>query len=106
MYAICFYVPIEHLETVKKAMFLAGAGKYKNYDHCCWQTKGEGQFRPLEGSNPAIGQHDVIEMAEEYKVEMICDDRHIKAALFAMKEAHPFEQPAFYYWKINPELPN
>ena len=52
MYKIEFYTPESHLETVKKAMFEAGAGHLENYDCCCWQTRGIGQFRPLEGSNP------------------------------------------------------
>ena len=52
MYKIEFYVPESHLEAVKRAMFGAGAGKIGNYDSCCWQIKGLGEFRPLEGATP------------------------------------------------------
>jgi hypothetical protein len=48
------------VEKVKSALFKVGAGKYKHYDQCCWQTKGQGQFRPLVGSNPAIGSHVML----------------------------------------------
>ncbi len=53
MYKICFYVPESHLEKVKEALFATGAGRIGDYDHCCWQTRGTGQFRPL-ASRPAI----------------------------------------------------
>ena len=44
MYRISFYVPEQHLENVKKALFEHGAGIIGNYQHCCWQIKGEGFF--------------------------------------------------------------
>ena len=61
MYSLVFYVPETHLEVVKEAVFLAGAGAIGDYDHCCWQAKGQGQFRPLEGSHPHLGTKDCIE---------------------------------------------
>ena len=53
MYKISVYVPENSVEKVKQALFDAGAGRIGNYDSCCWQTAGIGQFRPLENSNPA-----------------------------------------------------
>ena len=53
-YKLCFYVPTSHVEQVKNAIFEAGAGHMGDYDACCFQTLGQGQFRPLEGSNPYI----------------------------------------------------
>ena len=60
-----FYVPESHLETVKSAMFSAGAGKAGLYDSCAWQTAGEGQFRPLPGSRPFLGEQDKLETVVE-----------------------------------------
>ena len=71
MLSIQFYVPESHLEPVKNALFAAGAGKIGNYDCCAWQTKGEGQFRALEGSQPFLGQKGQIEKVSEWKVEMV-----------------------------------
>ena len=45
MQQVVFYVPESHLESVKNAMFEAGAGKLGNYQQCCWQTKGQGLAR-------------------------------------------------------------
>ncbi len=100
MYQICFYVPLSHLEEVKEALFSAGAGRIGNYDRCCWQCPGEGQFRPLAGSQPTLGQQDVVERVGEYKVELVCTEEHIHAAIGALKTHHPYEEPAFSVVKI------
>ncbi len=104
MYKIYFYVPESHLEAVKEALFLAGAGRIGNYDRCSWQCLGEGQFRPLTGSQPAIGQQDVVAVVAEYKVELVCADAHIDNAISALKAAHPYEEPAFDVIKISNKL--
>lgn len=95
MYKVCFYVPAEYLEAVKSAMFDAGAGRVGDYDRCAWQVLGQGQFRPLEGSQPFIGQAGEVEKVAEYRVEMVCDSECIAAAVAALKSAHPYEEPAF-----------
>ncbi|GAB1256535.1 CBU_2076 family Dot/Icm type IV secretion system effector [Aurantivibrio plasticivorans] len=95
MYKISVFIPSDHLEPVKAAMFAAGAGKVGDYDCCAWQTEGEGQFRPLAGSSPFIGQQGKVETVCEYKVEMVCDNVHLREAIYAMRLAHPYEEPAF-----------
>ena len=100
MYKLCFYVPENATDLVKKALFEAGAGKIGDYDSCCWQTLGNGQFRPLDNSSPYIGQKGKIETVTEYKVEMVCDDKYIEAAIEALKKAHPYEEPAFDVCKL------
>ena len=95
MFKLCFYVPASHLAQVKDAVFAAGAGQIGDYEHCCWQTLGEGQFRPLTGSNPHIGELDELSVVAEYKVELVCDEKIIKQVVKALKAAHPYEEPAF-----------
>lgn len=95
MYKIGFYVPSSHLESVKAALFAAGAGRIGNYDSCAWQTLGQGQYRPLSGSQPYHGQTGKLEMVEEYRVELVCSDELIKAVVKALRTAHPYEEPAF-----------
>lgn len=95
MYKICFFVPPSHLETVKQAIFNAGAGKMGDYDNCCWQVLGTGQFRPLSGSQPYIGEQGKVEKVEEYRVELLCAAECIKATVDALRDAHPYEEPAF-----------
>lgn len=100
MYNICVFIPESHLQIVKQAMFDAGAGRIGNYDSCSWETRGQGQFRPLSGSQPFIGQQGKIEIVDEYKLEMVCDDRYIKDVIAAMKASHPYETPAYNVWPL------
>lgn len=95
MFKLCYFVPESHLEATKRAVFNAGAGKIGDYDHCAWQCKGQGQFRPLEGSDPFLGQKGEIEVVTEFKVELVCTDAKIQGAIEALKQAHPYEEPAY-----------
>jgi structural hemagglutinin/hemolysin toxin protein RtxA len=105
MYTLCFYVPASSLEAVKAAVFAAGAGQIGNYDHCCWETEGQGQFRPLAGSNPAIGIQGEIKRLAEYRVEMVCEGECVRAAVDALIAAHPYEEPAWHVLEMLTELP-
>jgi hypothetical protein len=100
MYQLCFYVPESHLEAVKEALFAQGAGQHNGYDQCCWQVRGEGQFRPLRDSRPYLGKPDSLEKVVEYKVEMICADDLIKTAVQTLLAVHPYEEPAYRLYKI------
>jgi hypothetical protein len=95
MYKLCFYVPESHLDQVKAAVLAAGAGRIGDYDSCCWQVLGQGQFRPLVGSKPFLGQEGAVEAVAEYRVEMVCEEQSLKGAVSALLEAHPYEEPAW-----------
>jgi len=101
MYKLCFYVPKSHLEVVKEALFSAGAGRYKNYDQCSWEVLGEGQFRPLEKSNPFTGNKFELKKIPEYRVEMVIDFNEIEKIIQILHEVHPYEEPAYEFWQIN-----
>jgi len=100
MYKLCYFVPESHLETTKQALFAAGAGRIGDYDCCAWQCLGQGQFRPLPGSNPYLGKSGVVETVPEYKVEMVCEDDLVADAVRALKQAHPYEEPAYEVFRI------
>jgi len=106
MYKLCFYVPDSHLESVKNAVFAAGAGRIGDYDSCCWQVLGEGQFRPLTGSAPFLGQHGELERVAEYRVEMVCEAANIGASVAALLAAHPYQEPAWDVVALVTELPS
>ncbi|MFT6153422.1 MAG: hypothetical protein ACJA0E_001764 [Bermanella sp.] len=95
MYRINVYIPESHLEVVKTAMFNAGAGRMGNYEHCCWQIQGQGQFRPLAGSNAFIGKQGSSETVDEFKVELVCESAVLSLVITAMKQVHPYEEPAY-----------
>jgi len=100
MYKMCYFVPESHLEQTKQALFAVGAGRIGEYDSCAWQCKGQGQFRPLEGSDPYLGSQGEVEVVDEFKVELVCKDSLIHDALKALKQAHPYEEPAYEIFRI------
>lgn len=101
MFKLVFFVPKEHVDRVKQAVFEAGAGKIGDYDHCSWQVLGTGQFRPNSGSRPFIGAEGELECVEEYRVEMVCEDSLIEQAVRALVRAHPYEEPAYDVWQLH-----
>ena len=100
MHKLVFFVPETHKEQVKQAVFNAGAGRFDGYDCCSWETLGNGQFRPLDGSQPFIGEQDKIEQVSEYRVEVICADEQLKTVITALLLAHPYETPAYECWPV------
>ena len=100
MFKLAFFVPASHVDVVKQAVFAAGAGRIGAYDSCAWQTLGQGQFRPLDGSRPFIGQSGVVESVEEWKVELVVADALIQQVVVALKQSHPYETPAYEVWRL------
>lgn len=100
MYKLAFFVPESDAEAVKSAVFATGAGRIGDYEHCCFQTRGQGQFRPLAGAQPHIGEVNQLETVTELKVELVCDDPLVKSAVAALKAAHPYEEPAYDLWRL------
>lgn len=100
-YLLGVYVPSGHEESLKAALFAAGAGKMGNYSHCCWSTTGKGQFLPLSGSRPAIGQPDTMQVLSETKIEMIVSESRYSAVKNALIKTHPYEEPAYHFIPIN-----
>lgn len=100
MYKLCYFVPESHLEQTKLALFTVGAGKIGDYEHCAWQFEGQGQFRPMAGSDPFLGKQGELEMVREFKVELVCDDGVSESAVRALKQAHPYEEPAYEIYRL------
>ncbi|MDU8427762.1 YqfO family protein [Pseudomonas syringae pv. actinidifoliorum] len=100
MYKLAFFVPSSHVDKVKNAVFAAGAGRIGAYDQCSWQVLGQGQFRPMDGSQPFIGQGGVVELVEEWKVELVVVDDLIQQVVLALKQSHPYETPAYEVWRL------
>ncbi|RKG39322.1 NGG1p interacting factor NIF3 [Acinetobacter rongchengensis] len=95
MLKLIYYVPESHLESTKLAVFEAGAGGIGHYEHCAWQVLGIGQFKPVKGANPFIGELDTLEQLPEWRVETIVPKEKAVQVAKALKASHPYEEPAF-----------
>jgi len=100
MVKLSVYVPESHLEIVKQAMFDAGAGRVGFYRNCSWQTRGVGQFQPTSGSDPFIGSVGNLSIVPEFQLEMVCQNELLSHVISAMKQAHPYEKPAYAAWYL------
>ena len=100
MFKLIYFVPESHLESTKLAIFEAGAGGLGNYEHCAWQVLGSGQFKPVKGANPFIGELNTLEQLPEWRVETIVPEEKASAVAKALKASHPYEEPAFEFLQI------
>ena len=103
MYKIIVFVPLEYKEILKQSLFAVGAGRIGNYDCCCFETKGTGQFRPIKGARPFIGELGKVENVDEVRIEMVCKSQDLKNSILALKENHPYECPAYDIIKLEQE---
>ncbi|MDE6485279.1 MAG: Nif3-like dinuclear metal center hexameric protein [Duncaniella sp.] len=100
LYKVAVYVPEKEADEVRNAMHDAGAGHIGNYDRCGFTINGAGSFRPLQGSNPHIGQKDEITFVSEVKIEAVVP-AHLKAKVeSAIRKVHPYEEPAIDIYHI------
>jgi hypothetical protein len=87
-----------------EAIHKAGAGQIGNYSNCSFRVDGSGTFMPSENANPAIGEKLKQETVTETRVEVIFPGYLKYRILAALREAHPYEEVAFYLTDL--ENPN
>ena len=84
-------------------MFEAGAGNIGFYDECSFTIKGDGTFRPIEGSHPFSGTQNVRENANEEMISVIFEKFKKNKILSAVKSAHPYEEVAYQIYALENE---
>lgn len=97
------FVPTKHVNAVINSLSAAGCGVIGNYERCAFTSSGEGTFLGNDESNPTIGNKGQIESVIETKVEMIVPDTKLASALSALKESHPYEEPAYDIYPVKNE---
>ncbi len=90
------FVPENEQEKVKQVLFDTGAGAIGNYDECSFQASGFGTFRGNETSNPFIGQPGKRETVNEFRIEVLVKKHELAQILKEMKNAHPYEEVAYF----------
>jgi len=90
------------LGAVHAALAAAGAGNIGDYSHCSFATAGTGQFKPLAGAHPTIGEVGRLERVAETRLEMVLPRARRAAVVEALRAAHPYEEPAFDLLELAP----
>ena len=89
------FVPAEALDTVRDAVFAAGAGRIGDYERCSWYTEGTGTFVGGEGTAPTLGEPGREQRVPELRLETVYPVDREEDVVRALREAHPYEEPAF-----------
>ena len=104
-YKLVVFVPAAAADNLREALAAAGAGRIGDYEQCSFAVAGEGTFRGGPASNPTIGQASRFERAAELRMEMICPGRRLPEVVAALRSAHPYEEPAFDLFRLEPAPP-
>ncbi|ALS21325.1 MULTISPECIES: Nif3-like dinuclear metal center hexameric protein [Paenibacillus] len=95
------FVPADHAEKVRQAMFDAGAGGIGKYSHCSFNIEGTGTFKPGEGTDPFIGKTGKLEEVKEVRVETIVPQSVERKVVQAMLKTHPYEEVAYDLYALD-----
>ncbi|MDD2512998.1 MAG: Nif3-like dinuclear metal center hexameric protein [Proteiniphilum sp.] len=93
-------VPVQHADSVRNALFNAGAGHIGNYDCCSYNLSGEGTFRPGAGTNPFVGEEGTLHFEPEVRIETVVPVMKKEEVLRALLAVHPYEEPVFDFYPI------
>ena len=89
------FVPVDHVEPVRSALFAAGAGQVGKYDACSFNAVGYGTFRGGADTDPFVGKPGEHHREEEMRVEVIFPADRERTILRALFEVHPYEEVAY-----------
>ncbi len=94
------FVPHQQAETVRQALFNAGAGNIGNYDCCSYNSTGEGTFRPGTGTHPFCGEYGQLHTEPEIRIETVLPAFRKNTILKALLASHPYEEPAYDFYPL------
>ncbi|RKR06973.1 dinuclear metal center YbgI/SA1388 family protein [Maribacter vaceletii] len=89
------YVPINAIDTIKEALFNAGAGNIGNYSNCSFTTEGVGSFKANENANPTLGEINKLHHEKEVQINITFSKSKEEKVLNALFKNHPYEEVAY-----------
>lgn len=98
---IITYCPLEYAEKLREALFAAGAGHIGNYDFCSFNSDGKGSFRAGKNTNPFVGEKGKLHYENETKIEIIFPEDKQLSIISALKNHHPYEEPAYDIYSLD-----
>jgi hypothetical protein len=89
------FVPPDAADALGDALSTAGAGVIGHYSRCSFRSRGTGTFFGDDEADPAVGQAGRLETVDEVRLETVVPVDAAPAVVAALREAHPYEEPAF-----------
>jgi len=94
------HCPLDCVDSVIDAASDAGAGVIGAYSRCAFSSAGYGTYIGNKTTKPSAGQAGRQESVEEMRVEMVLMEACAKAVTKAVRQAHPYEEPAFDFFVL------
>ncbi|MBQ6769518.1 MAG: Nif3-like dinuclear metal center hexameric protein [Bacteroidales bacterium] len=101
---VVVYAPLSAAETVRKAMFEAGAGCIGNYDSCSFNAQGQGTFKANGEAHPYVGEIRKVHFEDEVRIETVVPKHALNQVLAAMLKVHPYEEVAYDVFALENEF--
>lgn len=93
---IVTFVPSDYADSVRNALFAAGAGQTgENYDSCSFSADGNGSFRAKQNAQPFVGKIGELHYEKEQRIEVITPDYQVNTIISALIAAHPYQEVAY-----------
>ncbi|WP_284653366.1 Nif3-like dinuclear metal center hexameric protein [Flavobacterium terrisoli] len=102
---VTYTIP-ENVETLRNALFDAGAGKIGNYEDCSFNSKGIGTYMGNEDSNPEVGNRFEFVENEEIKIEVTFEKHLQSKVLKALFTSHIYEEVAYEIYELQNQHQN
>ena len=87
------YIPNAYLGKLCDAFNKLDVGHIGKYSECLSYSEVVSRWKPLNGSNPFIGNIGKLEEEKELKVEVTCKVEMVNKLIKEIKKVHPYEEP-------------
>jgi dinuclear metal center YbgI/SA1388 family protein len=89
------FVPLEHAEKLRQALFAAGAGNIGEYSEASFNADGLSTYKGSANTHPFAGEPGKSHTEKETRVELIFPSYLQGQVLKALVENHPYEEVAY-----------
>lgn len=100
-YKLVVFVPPREVDGLRRALAAAGAGMIGHYGECSFELTGRGTFRGDGTTHPTIGRKQVLEHADEIRLEMVVPQARLGLVVRALYATHSYEEPAFDVYPLH-----
>ena len=94
------FCPDNHADSLRNALFGAGAGHIGNYDQCSYNLAGQGTFRALDHANPFVGNKNELHFESEVRIEVVFPAWLQGRLIESLISVHPYEEVAYDIYPI------
>lgn len=94
------FCPEDKVEELRLSLSSVGCGRIGQYEQCSFATTGTGTFIGNEGTNPTHGKAGELQRVIECKFEMVVSKNSLSLAIQALRQFHPYEEPALEVYEL------